>query len=432
MIYVINRNVDSNNNFYPNYYYDTLKDGTIIYYNTYLEIIDKSKYKEFNIDEEDDKNINEQTGSGKPEVLNKVLVKEQATLWTNITDILRPMTLQPFNKTKKENASRVTNFSKLLGDKRLLFKYGNAYYQFDLSKDCLKEVAKEIVCSTGKSMRKVYYNDKGVVNCLNIFCIRPCHFDKQINQRQECTSCENWRTGKKKTVPLGWFFEKRLRGSYVNNNIPIYLITATRKDVKLTYTSMCHNNYSESYWDNLPYKINGDKRSDKKIFTYIVKDKNAPINTPIVYKPIKIDGNEYFCELRRPYNSYGKGIIEIDHIDGNHHHNTLDNIQPLCKICHGIKTDKQQDKGSDSDTTIAIAKYVLSFKDDNYLKNVNKLVKKNIEDQVFIKNADNTIDSYSKIYIEKLLNGDGIEEDEEEKKEEDEGDEDEEDEGDDE
>ena len=31
------------------------------------------------------------------------------------------------------------------------------------------------------------------------------------------------------------------------------------------------------------------------------------------------------------------GITEVDHIDGNHCNNSLDNLQELCMICHKIK-----------------------------------------------------------------------------------------------
>jgi 5-methylcytosine-specific restriction endonuclease McrA len=34
------------------------------------------------------------------------------------------------------------------------------------------------------------------------------------------------------------------------------------------------------------------------------------------------------------------GIIEIDHIDGDHLNNKLENLQELCKVCHHIKTQQ--------------------------------------------------------------------------------------------
>lgn len=36
-------------------------------------------------------------------------------------------------------------------------------------------------------------------------------------------------------------------------------------------------------------------------------------------------------------------ITELDHKDGNHLNNTLDNIQELCQICHPVKTQMNGD-----------------------------------------------------------------------------------------
>ena len=33
-----------------------------------------------------------------------------------------------------------------------------------------------------------------------------------------------------------------------------------------------------------------------------------------------------------------KSLLEVDHIDGNHTHNTPENLQTLCKNCHSMKT----------------------------------------------------------------------------------------------
>lgn len=36
-------------------------------------------------------------------------------------------------------------------------------------------------------------------------------------------------------------------------------------------------------------------------------------------------------------------LVDWDHIDGNHDNNDPSNLQPLCKVCHGIKTERNQD-----------------------------------------------------------------------------------------
>ncbi len=33
-----------------------------------------------------------------------------------------------------------------------------------------------------------------------------------------------------------------------------------------------------------------------------------------------------------------RSVLDVDHIDGNHSNNDPDNLQTLCKICHGVKT----------------------------------------------------------------------------------------------
>jgi hypothetical protein len=32
------------------------------------------------------------------------------------------------------------------------------------------------------------------------------------------------------------------------------------------------------------------------------------------------------------------GVLELDHIDGNHYHNLPENVETLCKICHAYKS----------------------------------------------------------------------------------------------
>jgi len=59
---------------------------------------------------------------------------------------------------------------------------------------------------------------------------------------------------------------------------------------------------------------------------------------------------------RKPYSKYKKPFCEfcgfvavhscqldVDHIDGNHHNNDLDNLQTLCANCHRLKTQLQKD-----------------------------------------------------------------------------------------
>ena len=54
---------------------------------------------------------------------------------------------------------------------------------------------------------------------------------------------------------------------------------------------------------------------------------------------------EEFCENqdgRLGYKCTGKivweGQLDVDHIDGNHENNDIENLQTLCKSCHAFKT----------------------------------------------------------------------------------------------
>lgn len=65
----------------------------------------------------------------------------------------------------------------------------------------------------------------------------------------------------------------------------------------------------------------------------------------------KIKIKTYVKELKRPYRKHVKSFCEecgfipkhmcqldVDHIDGNHQNNNIDNLQTLCANCHRLKT----------------------------------------------------------------------------------------------
>jgi len=69
------------------------------------------------------------------------------------------------------------------------------------------------------------------------------------------------------------------------------------------------------------------------------------IHTPTEKKPKKFNYRQYkkkFCE-------YCKFIpihpcqLDVDHIDGNHNNNKLENLQTLCSNCHRLKTHINRD-----------------------------------------------------------------------------------------
>lgn len=61
--------------------------------------------------------------------------------------------------------------------------------------------------------------------------------------------------------------------------------------------------------------------------------------------------------INRPYRAYVENIcrrcgfqpedicqLDVDHIDGNHLNNALDNLQTLCSNCHRLKTKYQRNE----------------------------------------------------------------------------------------
>jgi len=404
MFYVINNEIDENNRFYPNYYVDDSDKNNLKYFDIFLAKIDEKDLHKYKID----KKI-AQDGAGKiikggaeKDIKDiKVIELEQATRWKFLSDILRKISFQTFDEKSHDGYN--TNRDKLitvLSQDNFYILANNKYYTFNnLSKYCIQEIADEILCDSTKKKRKALYNELHTVNCLNLFCLRAADFDKDINQRQECSSCNNYRNKPDKARPQGWlFFFNEID---INGNIVVE-ITASCKYVKVAYTNLCYNNYNESYWGKTKVKVNGDTVKDKHQFMYIPRSSKEEIEQGIKHKPepILVDDKPYECELMRPWYKYGKGLIEIDHKDGDHHNNVLSNIMPLCKICHGIKTDLQQDKAAgEGENFKLIERYKQLFEtekskkafikilDDNVIKSINEICYK-LEKDVFVANGD--------------------------------------------
>jgi hypothetical protein len=404
MFYVINNEIDENNRFYPNYYVDDSDKNNLKYFDIFLANIDEKDLYKYGIN----KKISLEGagkiikgGSDKDVKDITIIEREQATRWKFLSDILRKISFQTFDD--KSHDGYITNRDKLISILKqddFYIKANNKYYTFNkLSNYCIQAIADEILCDSSKKKRKALYNELHTVNCLNLFCMRPADWDKDINQRQECSACTNYRNTPSKERPKGWLFF--FNDVDVNGNIVVE-ITSTYKYIKVAYTNLCYNNYNKSYWGKTKVKVNGDTINNKHIFTYIPKSSKEEVDRGIKHnpEPVLIDNKLYECELMRPWYSYGKGIVEIDHKDGDHHNNTLPNIMPLCKICHGIKTDKQQDKaGGEGENFKLIERYKELFKtdasknaflkilNDDVIKNINEICYR-LENDIFIPNGD--------------------------------------------
>jgi len=75
---------------------------------------------------------------------------------------------------------------------------------------------------------------------------------------------------------------------------------------------------------------------DKKLY-----DKNRNLRTELYKRPY-IKHKKLVCESCSfiPVHSCQ---LDVDHIDGNHKNNSLDNLQTLCANCHRLKTYQGKD-----------------------------------------------------------------------------------------
>jgi len=133
------------------------------------------------------------------------------------------------------------------------------------------------------------------------------------------------------------------------------------------YVKMCYNNFNVSYWDAMDNDVL-KKRLKATIFDDIdlkLFKKNIKSNLKKLEDEFKFEYNipnpiknmpsigkgviNYKCELLNSYSYYPTDIYDLDHKDGDHFHNYTSNIISICKICHGIKTKLQNDKGIKSE-----------------------------------------------------------------------------------
>ena len=274
--------------------------------------------------------------------------------------------------------------SKILNDKYLIDKSF-----LKKMKDGKKIIINDIMTSfikkddTSNFQKYMYFFNKAV-KCLNVNCYRPAKSGAVADttkQRQECGKCtayrekfyenrashkgiEKYRPEGVKIIPKDKLIDGKKYFNLVCEILPVELI----------YEKFCYNNKNLAYWTGLDGKqyirgkergLNGTKYDPKmESILFYDKEEKEEINLYIPKyneKKKRIEYVQYFCELNNSWDAYPSDITEIDHISGNHQDNRPENIQPLCKICHAMKTKLAQDKAETNTSISAIDTYFASL-----------------------------------------------------------------------
>jgi hypothetical protein len=231
---------------------------------------------------------------------------------------------------------------------------------------------------TGYFQKCMYFWNKAV-RCLNTNCYRPARSGAKATttkQRQECQECTDYRQivyarGPGNEEPIDDnLIPEGVKIKFKKEN-DIFRISCKIVKIKLIYEKFCYNNFNESYWKDMKgilYERGKVRNVDPLIFSPDII--NRPAISYLTKQGIKkelstyqIERNgvmvdvPYKCELQLPWDSYPNDIIEIDHISGNHKDNRAENIQPLCKMCHAVKTYLAQDKATSGSTIAGIDAY---------------------------------------------------------------------------
>lgn len=170
------------------------------------------------------------------------------------------------------------------------------------------------------------------VYCVNTHCFRPTNWGPttaSTKQRQECSLCDKRR--KNNIVNTGFFIDFD------------YQFDKKEKVLLIAKAPIIYNVYNYCV-NNRILKDTEDEPRGPPISVLPHADKNNPDAKEIPLHDNK--GNLFYCPISRNIYPLVDSIYDVDHIDGNHFNNTLENIQILCKICHNVKGDIAGDKAA--------------------------------------------------------------------------------------
>ena len=124
----------------------------------------------------------------------------------------------------------------------------------------------------------------------------------------------------------------------------------------------CNNDCVCRNWGNWSFKsectrcMNARKenryilRDDKK---YIVNRKGKEIGV-IIHKKDYCENHDGHLGFKCPVHLDGwigfQNSLDLDHFDGDHYNNSLENVKTYCKICHGRKSIMEGDCSSHKDS----------------------------------------------------------------------------------
>lgn len=273
----------------------------------------------------------------------------------------------PINKKmqdfdSKANINNIINLYFKIPDNKKIIKITDNEKNRTRLFDLLKE---RLTTTAGKKQTKLLYLLQKNVSCINTFCPNLAVAGgnpKSIKMRQECETCKGRDDDSSRINGLAVM---------INNNGDIRL---KKSNIIFVCPRFC---------------VNSKIKVNTKTW-----DQDGEIQTPIIYEnkrdpadrgPLKDkDGNPFFCPISwDKYRVLVTGVFEIDHKNGNHWDNSIENVQSLCKICHETKSVLSKDKspalpGSPESITVILQNEINDIENDNnklieqVLKRVNK------------------------------------------------------------